>query len=53
VFGHPQEPTAQRWIVELVETLRLRGGGLGLITGCFTGCAAGDAGAAVVLEVTD
>jgi acetyl-CoA C-acetyltransferase len=33
----------------VVETLRLRGDGLGL----FTGCAAGDTGAAVVLEVTD
>jgi acetyl-CoA acetyltransferase len=53
VFGHPQGPTAQRWIAELVETLRLRGRGLGPIAGCFTGCAAGDTGAAVVLEVTD
>jgi acetyl-CoA acetyltransferase len=49
VFGHPQGPTGLRSIAELVETLRLRGGGLGL----FTGCAAGDTGAAVVLEVTD
>ncbi len=49
IFGHPQGPTGLRSIAELVETLRLRGGGLGL----FTGCAAGDTGAAVVLEVTD
>jgi acetyl-CoA acetyltransferase len=49
VFGHPQGPTGLRSIAELVETLRLRGGGIGL----FTGCAAGDTGAAVVLEVTD
>jgi acetyl-CoA C-acetyltransferase len=49
VFGHPQGPTGLRSIAELIETLRLRGGGLGL----FTGCAAGDTGAAVVLEVTD
>lgn len=49
VFGHPQGPTGLRSIAELVETLRLRGGGLGL----FTGCAAGDTGAALVLEVTD
>ncbi|WP_100499796.1 thiolase family protein [Geodermatophilus chilensis] len=49
VFGHPQAPTGLRSIAELVETLRLRGGGLGL----FTGCAAGDTGAALVLEVTD
>ncbi len=49
VFGHPQGPTGLRSIAELIETLRLRGGGLGL----FTGCAAGDTGAALVLEVTD
>jgi acetyl-CoA acetyltransferase len=49
VFGHPQGPTGLRSIAELIETLRLRGGGIGL----FTGCAAGDTGAAVVLEVTD
>ncbi len=49
VFGHPQGPTGLRSIAELIETLRLRGGGLGL----FTGCAAGDTGAAVVIEVTD
>ncbi|MGI5132355.1 thiolase family protein [Pseudonocardia sp. CA-107938] len=49
VFGHPQGPTGLRSIAELIETLRARGGGLGL----FTGCAAGDTGAAVVLEVTD
>ena len=49
VFGHPQGPTGLRSIAELIETLRLRGGGIGL----FTGCAAGDTGAAIVLEVTD
>ena len=49
IFGHPQAPTGLRSIAELIETLRLRGGGLGL----FTGCAAGDTGAALVLEVTD
>lgn len=49
VFGHPQGPTGLRSVAELIETLRLRGGGVGL----FTGCAAGDTGAAVVLEVTD
>ena len=49
VFGHPQGPTGLRSIAELVETLRERGGGLGL----FTGCAAGDTGAALVIEVTD
>ena len=49
IFGHPQGPTGLRSIAELIETLRRRGGGLGL----FTGCAAGDTGAAVVLEVTE
>jgi acetyl-CoA acetyltransferase len=49
VFGHPQAPTGSRLMAELVETLRLRGGGIGL----FTGCAAGDTGAAIVLRVDD
>lgn len=49
IFGHPQGPTGLRSITELIETLRMRGGGLGL----FTGCAAGDSAAAVVVEVTD
>ena len=49
IFGHPQGPTGLRSIAELVETLRERGGGIGL----FTGCAAGDTGAALVIEVTD
>jgi acetyl-CoA acetyltransferase len=46
-FGHPQGPTGLRSIAELIETLRDRGGGRGL----FTGCAAGDTGAALVVEV--
>ena len=49
IFGHPQGPTGLRSIAELIETLRMRGGGLGL----FTGCAAGDTGAAVALEVSE
>ena len=49
VYGHPQGPTGARLIAELVETLRLRGGG----TGLFTGCAAGDTGAAIVVRVED
>ena len=49
VFGHPQAPTGLRSIAELIEELRLRGGGVGL----FTGCAAGDTGAALVLRVED
>jgi acetyl-CoA C-acetyltransferase len=36
-----------RGIVELVEALRRAGGGVGV----FTGCAAGDTGAALVLRV--
>jgi acetyl-CoA C-acetyltransferase len=47
VYGHPQGPTGARGIVELMHALVRRGGGVGL----FTGCAAGDTGAAVVLEV--
>ena len=49
IFGHPQGPTGLRSVTELIEELRLRGGGVGL----FTGCAAGDTGAAVVLRVDD
>lgn len=49
IFGHPQGPTGARLIAELIEILRRRGGG----TGLFTGCAAGDTGAALVLRVED
>src|SRR6266487_1250173 len=49
IYGHPQGPTGARLVVELLHTLRLRGGGIGL----FTGCAAGDTGAAVVVRVED
>lgn len=48
VWGHPQAPTGMRAIVELVEELVLRGGGVGL----FQGCAAGDSAMAVVVEVS-
>jgi len=47
VFGHPQGPTAARCMMELIEEIAILGGGYGL----FTGCAAGDTGAAVVLKV--
>ena len=47
VWGHPQGPTGQRLIIEVIEELVLVGGGYGL----FTGCAAGDTAAAVVLRV--
>ena len=49
VYGHPQGPTGARGIVEMAHALRLRGGGVGL----FTGCAAGDTGAAVILRVDE
>jgi len=48
IWGHPQGPTGMRLIMELIEELVLAGGGYGL----FTGCAAGDTGAAVVVKVT-
>lgn len=47
IWGHPQGPTGLRAIIELIETLAMRGGGRGL----FQGCAAGDSAMAVVLEV--
>jgi acetyl-CoA C-acetyltransferase len=47
VYGHPQGPTGLRAIAELVQALKARGGGVGL----FTGCAAGDTGAALVLRL--
>jgi acetyl-CoA acetyltransferase len=49
VWGHPQGPTGLRAVIELIEELAMRGGGVGL----FTGCAAGDTGMAVVLRVSD
>ena len=47
IYGHPQAPTGLRAIAELAQALAMEGGGIGL----FTGCAAGDMGAAVVVEV--
>ena len=47
IYGHPQGPTGARGVVELIHALEERGGGRGL----FTGCAAGDTGAAIVVEV--
>jgi acetyl-CoA acetyltransferase len=38
-----------RLVMELIEELVIKGGGYGL----FTGCAAGDTAAAVVLRVTE
>jgi len=47
IFGHPQAPTAGRLIIEGIEELADMGGGYML----FTGCAAGDTGAALVLKI--
>ncbi len=47
VWGHPQAPMGTRAIIELIEELAQKGGGVGL----FTGCAAGDTAMAVVLSV--
>ena len=47
IFGHPQAPTMLRIIIELIEELVMKGGGYGLADGC----AAGDTGAALVIEV--
>ena len=47
IFGNPQGPTGLRLVLELIEELALQGGGYGL----FTGCAAGDTGAAIVMKV--
>jgi acetyl-CoA acetyltransferase len=49
IFGHPQGPTGLRSVAEPIEELRQRGGG----TGLFTGCAAGDTAAAIVVRVDD
>ena len=49
IFGHPQGPTGLRCMIELIEELVQRGGGVGL----FTGCAAGNSGMALVNEVSD
>ena len=46
-YGHPFAATGGRIIVQLINELRRRGGGLGLATAC----AAGGIGAAMVLEV--
>ena len=48
IWGHPQAPTALRSLIELIEELVQKGGGLGL----FTGCAAGDSVMAAVIRVS-
>jgi acetyl-CoA acyltransferase len=49
LWGHPQSPMAIRGIIEVIEELAIRGGGIGM----FAGCAAGDSAMAVVIEVCD
>lgn len=49
IWGHPQGPTGMRLVIELIEELAMLGGGYGL----FTGCAAGDTAAALVLKVSE
>lgn len=48
IYGHPQGPTGGRGVIEMIEELVIHGGGYGL----FTGCAAGDTGAAIVIKVS-
>lgn len=47
IYGHPQGPTGGRAVAEMIEELVLLGGGYGL----FTGCAAGDTAAALIVKV--
>jgi acetyl-CoA acyltransferase len=47
IFGHPQGPTGARLIIEGIEETAMRGGGYLL----FSGCAAGDTAASIVLKV--
>ena len=47
IYGHPQAPTMMRIIIELIEELVEKGGGYGLADGC----AAGDTGSALILEI--
>ncbi|MGD9099835.1 MAG: thiolase family protein [Anaerolineae bacterium] len=49
IYGHPQAPTGQRLIIEVIEELAILGGGYGL----FAGCAAGDTSGSVVVKVGD
>lgn len=48
IFGHPQGPTATRLIIEGIEETVMKGGGYCL----WTGCAAGDCGAALILKIS-
>ena len=48
IYGHPQAPTGARLMIEGIEELAVKGGGYLL----FSGCAAGDTAASVVLKVS-
>lgn len=48
IFGHPQGPTSTRLIIEGIEETVMAGGGYFL----WTGCAAGDCGAALILKIS-
>ena len=47
IYGHPQGSTATRLIIEGIEETKAKGGGYLL----WTGCAAGDCGAAMILKI--
>ena len=47
IYGHPQGSTATRLIIEGIEETVMLGGGYFL----WTGCAAGDSGAALILKI--
>jgi acetyl-CoA acyltransferase len=47
IYGHPQAPTGARLIIEGIEELAMKGGGYLL----FSGCAAGDTAASIVIKV--
>ncbi len=47
IFGHPQAPTGARLVIEGIEELAMKGGGYLL----FSGCAAGDTAASIILKV--
>jgi acetyl-CoA acetyltransferase len=47
IYGHPQAPTGARLVIEGIEELASKGGGYLL----FSGCAAGDTAASLVLKV--
>ena len=47
IFGHPQAATGARLMIEGIEELVQKGGGYLL----FSGCAAGDTAASIVLKI--